>query len=192
MYCERNIKMILSDQDIKYSIDQGEIRIVPLLKDSIQPASVDLHLDGKFIIFHYGKSIYIDPKKPVDEFMKEFTGDEFVIYPGQLVLASTYEKIRLPNNIAGRVEGKSSLGRIGLMVHVTAGFIDPGNDLNITLELVNLSPVPIKLYYKMPIAQICFMETKTPVEYPYGHEKLNSKYFGDEGPQISKYNKNEI
>lgn len=184
--------MIYSDKDILESINGGGITIIPLSEDSIQPASVDLHLDNKFIIFHYGKSIYLDPKKPVGEFMKEFIGDEFVIYPGQLVLASTYEKIGLPNNLAGRVEGKSSLGRIGLMVHVTAGFIDPGNDLNITLELVNLSPVPIKLYYKMPIAQICFMETKTPAQYPYGHEKLNSKYFGDEGPQISKYNKNEI
>ena len=184
--------MIYSDQDINVALHKRELKIYPLMEDSIQPASVDLHLSNKFVVFHYGKSIYLDTKKPVDEFMKEFIEDEFVIYPGQLVLASTYERIGLSNNIAGRVEGKSSLGRIGLMVHVTAGFIDPGNELNITLELVNLSPVPIKLYYKMPIAQICFMETKNPAEYPYGHEKLNSKYFGDEGPQISKYNKNEI
>ena len=183
--------MILSDTDINQAIKEKRIGVTPMLPDSLQPASVDLHLDNNFVIFHYGTSIYLDPKKPVDEFMKKFKRNDFVIYPGQIVLANTYEKIKLGNDIVGRVEGKSSLGRIGLMVHVTAGFIDPGNELKITLELVNLSPVPIRLYYKMSIAQICFMETKSPAKYPYGHKKLNSKYYKDNTVKISKYHKNE-
>ena len=178
--------MILSDTDIFEARQKELIKIKPFYGNSLQPSSYDLHLGKEFILFHYGKSIFIDTKKPVNEFMKRFIEKDFVIYPGQIVLASTIETVELSPMFAGRVEGKSSLGRLGLMVHVTAGFIDPGFKGKITLEMVNLSPLPIKLYMDMPIAQICFFETKTPAQHPYGHKSRNSKYQQSKQVEISK------
>lgn len=178
--------MLLSDKDIMDAREAKLIKIEPFYGNGLQPASYDLHLDSEFIIFTYGKTSVIDTKQPVDKLMKRFVEKDFVIYPGQTVLASTIETVKLSPMFAGRVEGKSSLARLGLMVHITAGFVDPGFAGKITLELVNMSPLPIKLYVDMSIAQICFFETRTPALLPYGHKNRNSKYHNAKRAEMSK------
>lgn len=185
--------MILSDKDIKSSLYEGKIVVDPLFPDSIQPASVDVHLGADFLVFDPTKHIAIDPKEPIDDMMKEVSINEntqFILHPGEFALGMTYETIGLPNDIAGHLDGKSSLGRIGLIVHATAGFIDPGNKLKITLELHNIANMPIKLYYKMPIGQMTFFKMSSTVEVPYGKDQLGSKYYGATKPQASQYYKN--
>ncbi len=185
--------MILSDRDIKKALEAGKISIEPLFPGSIQPASADLHLGADFLVFNTNKQVCIDPKESVDQMMEEVTIDEktqFVIHPGQFALGMTYEVVGVGDDMVGRLEGKSSLGRIGLIIHATAGYLDPGNKLKMTLELHNISPLPIKLYYKMPIAQISFLPLSSPAEHPYGGKTLNSKYYGAMKPQASKYWKN--
>jgi dCTP deaminase len=185
--------MILSDRDIKKHLESGKIRIDPLFPESIQPASVDVHLGADFLIFKNSGNAFIDPKEPIDKMMEEVTIDEnrqFILHPGEFALGMTYETVSVPDDMVLQLNGKSSLGRIGIVVHATAGYVDPGNTLKITLELHNLANLPVKLYYKMPIAQVAFVTLSSPAEKPYGQEGLNSKYFGATKPQASQYFKN--
>ena len=187
--------MILSDKDIKKALKDKRISIDPLFPHSIQPASVDVHLGPDFLIFRTDEHVCIDPKLPIDDMMEEVKIDEsrqFVIHPGQFALGMTYEVIGVADDMVGRLEGKSSLGRIGLIIHATAGYLDPGNKLKMTLELHNISDLPIKLYYKMPIAQMSFTPLSSPAEHPYGKKRLgmSTKYYGAMKPQASQYWKN--
>jgi len=185
--------MILSDKDIKIALQSGEIVIDPFFTNAIQPASVDLHLGSKFLIFKLDAHTLIDPKEPVDNMMTAVEIDphrQFILHPGQFALGQIYETTGVGNGLVGRLEGKSSLGRIGLIIHVTAGYLDPGNKLKMTLELHNVSPLPMKLYYRMPIAQMAFERLTSDAEKPYGKSALGSKYYGDMGPKASEYYKN--
>ena len=185
--------MILSDKDIKRAIKNGNIEIEPLFPNSIQPASVDLHLGKDFLIFRTNETICIDPRERIDHLMERVSINDhrqFIIHPGEFSLGMTYEVLGVDDKMVGRLEGKSSLGRIGLIIHATAGYLDPGNKLKMTLELHNISSLPIKLYYKMPIAQISFTPLSSRAQNPYGHKRLGSKYFGAKKPQASQYWKN--
>lgn len=185
--------MILSDRDIKKALKEKRITVDPLFPHAVQPASVDLHLGPDFLIFRTKEHIYIDPKEPIDDAMEAVTINakrQFVIHPGEFALGMTYETIGVADDMVGRLEGKSSLGRIGLIIHATAGYLDPGNKLKMTLELHNISGLPIKLYYKMPIAQMSFTPLSSRAEHPYGKKRLGSKYFGAMKPQASQYWKN--
>ncbi len=182
--------MILSDKDILEALKSKDIQIKPFNKDCMQPASYDLHLDKHFLVFDTNKHAVIDPKKPIDGMMKEvqIRGDEpFVLHPGQFALGLIFEETGVSESYVGRLEGKSSVGRMGLLIHVTAGFLDPGNKLKMTLELHNTAELPILLYYKMPIAQMAFEKMSSPSDKPYGSDKsLNSKYLGDARPKASQ------
>ena len=185
--------MILSDKDIKKALKDGKITINPLFPKSIQPASVDLHLGADFLIFRTHKEVCIDPKKPIDYLMDKVVIDEnrqFIIHPGEFALGMTYEIIGVSDDMVGRLEGKSSVGRIGLIIHATAGYLDPGNKLKMTLELHNVSTLPIKLYYKMPIAQMSFSPLSSKAEKPYNRKRRGSKYYGNMKPKASQYWKN--
>ncbi len=185
--------MILSDKDIKQALEDGVITVKPLFPKSIQPASVDLHLGADFLVFRTHKDICIDPKLPIDDLMEQVTIDDkkqFIIHPGEFALGMTYEIVGVADNMVGRLEGKSSLGRIGLIIHATAGYLDPGNKLKMTLELHNISPLPIKLYYKMPIAQMSFTPLSSSAQNPYNNKRVGSKYYGNLKPVASQYHKN--
>jgi dCTP deaminase len=185
--------MILSDRDIKKYLQEGRISVSPLFPNAIQPASVDLHLGADFLVFNTKNNVCIDPKEPIDAMMEATTIDakkQFIIHPGEFALGLTYEVVGVGDDMVGRLEGKSSLGRIGLIIHATAGYLDPGNKLKMTLELHNVSPLPIKLYYKMPIAQMSFTPLSSIAEHPYGKKSLGSKYYGAMKPQASQYWKN--
>ncbi|PIT90714.1 MAG: dCTP deaminase [Candidatus Komeilibacteria bacterium CG10_big_fil_rev_8_21_14_0_10_41_13] len=184
--------MILSDKDIKKALSDGQIIIEPFDKKNIQPASIDLHLDKYFLVFDTSQYSAIDPKKPMDDMMTEVVIEEnrpFVLHPGGFALGMIYEKTGVNGKMVGRLEGKSSVGRMGLLIHVTAGFLDPGNCLKMTLELHNTSTLPILLYYKMPIAQMAFEELTSECERPYSKE-MGSKYVGDLKPRASQMWKN--
>jgi dCTP deaminase len=185
--------MILSDRDIQKYLKTGKITVDPLFPNSIQPASVDLHLGADFLIFKSSNHVCIDPKEKIDEMMEKVKIDDdkqFILHPGEFALGMTYEVVGVADNMVGRLEGKSSLGRIGLIIHATAGYLDPGNKLKMTLELHNISGLPIKLYYKMPIAQISFTPLSSRADNPYGLKEINSKYYGAMKPQASQYHKN--
>jgi dCTP deaminase len=185
--------MILSDRDIKKYLKNGKITVEPLFPKAIQPASVDLHLGADFLIFKSSNHVCIDPKENIDEMMEKVKIDDknqFILHPGEFALGLTYEVVGVADDMVGRLEGKSSLGRIGLIIHATAGYLDPGNRLKMTLELHNISGLPIKLYYKMPIAQLSFSPLSTKADSPYGLKELNSKYYGAMKPQASQYHKN--
>ncbi|HZP57532.1 MAG TPA: dCTP deaminase [Dehalococcoidia bacterium] len=180
---------MLSDRTIKDEIAAGRIRIDPLDADDIQPASVDVHLDRAFRVFKVSSRPYIDVRERMDELTEEVTIDDerpFFIHPGEFVLGSTREVLTLPDDILAQVEGKSSLGRIGLLIHATAGFVDPGWTGKLTLELSNVAKMPIALYYGMKIGQLSFQRMSTPVERPYGSPALRSKYQGQMGPTPSR------
>ena len=184
--------MFLSDHDIYTAIANDEINIYPFFYSKLQPASYDVSL--KTGLKRFSKDIYrtIDPYKEQPGLMIEDDPvDNTIIYPGEFLLASTVETIMIGNQYCGIVNGKSSLGRLGLMVHCTAGFIDPGFEGQLTLELSNLSPYPIKLGYKMPIAQVHFNQLTSKAVRPYGYKTLNSKYQGQEGPTESRYWQND-
>jgi len=184
--------MILSDRDIRAALESKRITVEPLFSNAIQSASVDLHLGNVFLIFDTGRFTEIDVKKPVDALMKRVEIDEktpFILHPGEFALGVTVEKTGFKEDIVGRLEGKSSLGRIGIIIHATAGYIDPGNTLHPTLELHNISPLPVKLYYKMPIAQMSYHNLSSPAEHPYG-STAQSKYYGDAEPKASKIHLN--
>lgn len=186
--------MILSDRDIKKALAEGHIKIDPLFPNSIQPASVDMHLGADFLVFKNTRNVCIDPKEPTDDMMEAMSIDnnrQFILHPGEFALGMTYETVAVPNDLVLQLNGKSSLGRMGLIVHATAGYVDPGNTLKITLELHNLANLPIKLYYKMPIAQAAFVTLSSEAEIPYGSKgSLNSKYYGSTKPVASQYYKN--
>ncbi len=187
--------MILSDKDIKKALADGKIKIDPLFPNSIQPASVDVHLGADFLVFKNTDNVCIDLKEPIDSMMDPLTIDEnrqFILHPGEFALGMTYETVGVPHDMVLQLNGKSSLGRVGLIVHATAGYVDPGNTLKITLELHNLANLPIKLYYKMPIAQVAFVKLSSQVDIPYGKDALGSKYFGSVKPVASQYYKNFI
>lgn len=185
--------MILSDKDIKKALKKGDISVEPLMPNCIQPASIDLHLGADFLVFKTDSHVAIDPKEKIDDMMEKVKisdKKQFIIHPGQFALGMTYEVVGVNGKMVGRLEGKSSLGRIGLIIHATAGYLDPGNKLKMTLELHNIANLPIKLYYKMPIAQMSFTPLSSKAEQIYGETKLNSKYFGARKPQASQYYKN--
>jgi dCTP deaminase len=185
--------MILSDRDIKKALADGYIKIDPLFPNSIQPASVDVHLGANFLVFKNTGNVCIDPKEPLDDMMEEVVIDEnkqFVLHPGEFALGMTYETVSVPTDMVLQLNGKSSIGRIGVVVHATAGYVDPGNTLKITLEFHNMANLPVKLYYKMPIAQVAFVKMSSEVDEAYGKDKLNSKYYGSMKPVASQYYKN--
>lgn len=185
--------MILSDRDIAKHIESGKITITPFFPECVQPASVDLHLDHTFLVFDTTNHHLIDVREPVDNLMRKIVIDEshpFIIHPGEFALGATYEEVGVADDIVGRLEGKSSLGRLGIIIHATAGYLDPGNKLKLTLELSNIGSLPVKLYYKMPIAQMSFSPLSSPADRPYGSSKLQSKYFGAQEPQASQMWKN--
>jgi dCTP deaminase len=183
--------MVLSDRTIKDEIAKGRIIIEPLMPNCIQPASVDLHLDKKLLVFKPQRHpAYIDVRRSLDHLNELVELDEdkaFFLNPGELVLVSTLESITLPDDIVGRLEGKSSLGRIGLLIHSTAGYVDPGWQGHLTIELSNVAKLPITLYYKMKIGQISFLRLTSPVDRLYGAVELGSKYQGQTEPTASKY-----
>ena len=181
--------MLLSDRDIRAEIASGRVSCEPFSESMIQPSSVDVRLDKFFRVFENHKYSVIDPSIEQSELTREVIteGDEpFILHPGEFVLASTYEVITLPDDIAGRLEGKSSLGRLGLLTHSTAGFIDPGFSGHITLELSNVANLPVKLFPGMKIGQLCLIKLSSPAEHPYGSEKYGSRYQGQRGPTASR------
>ncbi|HYM15249.1 MAG TPA: dCTP deaminase [Dehalococcoidia bacterium] len=181
--------MVLSDRTIKEEIASGRLIIDPLHPDDIQPASVDVHIDRVFRVFKVSSRPYIDVREPMDDLTEEVVIDTerpFFIHPGEFVLASTLEVLTLPDDILAQVEGKSSLGRIGLLIHATAGFVDPGWTGKLTLELSNVAKMPIALHYGMKIGQLSFLRMSTPVDRPYGSPELHSKYQGQMGPTPSR------
>ena len=180
--------MILSDRDIKQAIEKRDIVISPFSEKFLQPASVDLHLDKHFLVFNDNKHFIIDPKKPIDDMMEEIIIDEenpFVLHPGSFALGMIYEITGVSSQYVGRLEGKSSIGRMGVLIHVTAGFLDPGNSLKLTLELHNTANLPVLLYYKMPIAQMAFEKLSSECLRPYSKE-IGSSYVGDMKPRASQ------
>lgn len=183
--------MVLSDRTIKEEIAKGRIIIEPLDTSCIQPASVDIHLDKKLLVFRtWRHPFYIDVKQSLDnltELVEISEENPFFLHPGEFVLASTVESITLPDDIVARLEGKSSLGRIGLLIHSTAGYVDPGWQGCLTLELSNVAKLPVTLYYKMKIGQISFLRLTSPADRVYGAEGLGSKYQGQTEPTASKY-----
>ncbi|MFI6789984.1 dCTP deaminase [Nonomuraea sp. NPDC050383] len=181
--------MLLSDRDIQNEIDSGRLALEPFDRDMIQPSSIDVRLDRFFRVFENHRYPHIDPstEQPDLTRMVEPDGDEpFILHPGEFVLASTYEVITLPSDLASRLEGKSSLGRLGLLTHSTAGFIDPGFSGHVTLELSNVATLPIKLWPGMKIGQLCVFRLSSPAEHPYGSEKYGSRYQGQRGPTPSR------
>ena len=181
--------MLLSDRDIATQISSGRLKVEPFHEAMIQPSSVDVRLDRFFRVFENHKYEVIDPSIEQSDLTREVAvgGDEyFILHPGEFVLASTYEVITLPDDIAGRLEGKSSLGRLGLLTHSTAGFIDPGFSGHITLELSNVANLPVKLFPGMKIGQLCLIKLSSPAEHPYGSAQYGSRYQGQRGPTASK------
>lgn len=181
--------MLLSDRDIRAEIKAGRVSCEPFHEAMIQPSSVDVRLDKFFRVFENHKYSVIDPSIEQPELTREVVAESdepFILHPGEFVLASTYEVITLPDDIAGRLEGKSSLGRLGLLTHSTAGFIDPGFSGHITLELSNVANLPVKLFPGMKIGQLCLIKLSSPAEHPYGSEKYGSRYQGQRGPTASR------
>ncbi len=182
--------MILSDVDIRKEIESGRIVIDPFDPASIQPSSVDLHVDDRFRVFANSRYPYIDVKKELPgltEVVEVAEPDPFILHPGEFVLGSTLERVAIPDDMVARLEGKSSLGRLGLLIHSTAGYVDPGWDGYLTLELSNVANLPITIYPGMKIGQISFFRLTTPAERPYGSTETRSKYQGQRGPTASRF-----
>lgn len=182
--------MVLSDRTIRRELEAGSIVIDPLGPNAIQPASVDLRLGNQFRVFRNSRIPFIDVKKEYPDLTELVTIDDdrpFVLHPGEFALAVTFERVRLPDFIVGRLEGKSSLGRLGLLIHSTAGYVDPGWDGALTLELSNVANLPIMLYHRMKVSQISFLRLTEPAEHPYGSTAAGSKYQHQEGPTPSRY-----
>ena len=181
--------MVLSDRSIRDEIAKGRIVIRPLGEGSVQPASVDLHLDRNLLVFRNNRVPYIDVRSTNERLTDTVTmadDDPFMLHPGEFVLGSTLEHVEVPAELVARLEGKSSLGRIGLLIHSTAGYVDPGWKGHLTLELSNVSNLPITLYHRMRIGQISFLELTTPAELLYGASELGSKYQGQQDPTPSR------
>jgi dCTP deaminase len=181
--------VLLSDRDLRAEIDAGRLGVDPFDDKMLQPSSIDIRLDRFFRVFMNTKYTHIDPAQQQDELtsLVEPEGDEpFVLHPGEFVLGSTFEQVTLPDDLAGRLEGKSSLGRLGLLTHSTAGFIDPGFTGRITLELSNVANLPITLWPGMKIGQLCLFRLSSPAEHPYGSQQAGSRYQGQRGPTPSR------
>lgn len=185
--------MILSDRDIRKAIGDGRIGIDPFDEADLQPSSLDLHVDRYFRTFHNHRYQVIDVRREMEDLTEpvEVEPDEaFILHPGEFVLGSTLELVRLPADLMGRLEGKSSLGRLGLLIHSTAGVVDPGFEGHLTLELSNVANLPITIYPGMKIGQISFFEMSSPADDPYGSTRAGSKYQGQRGPTPSRYYRN--
>ncbi|AND15533.1 dCTP deaminase [Rathayibacter tritici] len=181
--------MLLSDRDISFELASGRVGLTPHDPSMLQPSSVDVRLDRFFRLFDNHRYPYIDPAEDQPELthlVETPQGEPFILHPGEFVLGSTYEEVSLPDDIAARLEGKSSLGRLGLLTHSTAGFIDPGFIGHITLELSNVATLPITLWPGMKIGQMCFFRLSSPAEKPYGSAEYSSRYQGQRGPTASR------
>jgi dCTP deaminase len=182
--------MVLSDRTIREEIEAGRIVLDPFDPSMIQPSSVDVRVDRSFRVFNNARYPYIDVREPMEDLTELVTVEDdepFILHPGEFVLGQTLERVRLPNDLVARLEGKSSLGRLGLLIHSTAGFVDSGWEGNLTLELSNVANLPITIYHGMPIGQISFMRMDKPVERPYGTGETGSKYQGQAEPTPSRY-----
>jgi dCTP deaminase len=182
--------VILSDVSIRKALADGKIVIDPFDEAAVQPSSVDLRVDRYFRVFRNDTTPYIDPKQPQEnltELVEVKDDNAFILHPGEFVLGSTLERVQLPDDMVARLEGKSSLGRLGLLIHSTAGFVDAGFDGYLTLELSNVANLPIAIYPGMTIGQISFLQMSTPAETPYGSGATGSKYQGQRGPTPSRY-----
>jgi dCTP deaminase len=182
--------VVLSDRTIARLLEEERIVIEPYDESLLQPSSVDVRVDRFFRVFHNARYAYIDVKEPQEDLTELVEIDDerpFILHPGEFVLGSTLERIVLPDDLVARLEGKSSLGRLGLLIHSTAGFIDPGWDGHVTLELSNVANLPITIYHGMKIGQISFMQLSEPADNPYGSSDLGSKYQGQMGPTPSRY-----
>jgi dCTP deaminase len=185
--------VVLSDRTIRSEIEAGRIVIDPFDGDLIQPSSIDVRVDSRYRVFHNQRHPYIDVRKPMEDLTElvQVGGEEpFILHPGEFVLGQTLERVTLPNDLVARLEGKSSLGRLGLLIHSTAGFVDSGFSGNLTLELSNVANLPITIYEGMPIGQISFMRMDGPVERPYGSSTTGSKYQGQAEPTPSRFYEN--
>ena len=185
--------MLLSDRDLRKELDAGRLKVDPYGPQMLQPSSIDVRLDRFFRVFDNTKYTHIDPSLQQDELtslVEKTEGEAFVLHPGEFVLGSTFELFTLPDDLAGRLEGKSSLGRLGLLTHSTAGFIDPGFDGHITLELTNVANLPITLWPGMKIGQLCLFRLTSAAEHPYGSSEAGSKYQGQRGPTPSRAYRN--
>src|SRR3954447_387113 len=181
---------VLSDRDIRSSLQSGRVRIDPYDPECLQPSSIDLHLDSDFRVFRNNRYPYIDVRAPQPDLtdLVSIDGDEpFILHPGEFVLGQTLEWVELPDDLVARLEGRSSLGRLGLLIHSTAGYVDPGWKGNLTLELSNVANLPIALYSGMKIGQISFFQMSSAVERPYGSRELGSRYQGQSSPTASQY-----
>lgn len=181
--------MVLSDRTIRAEVEAGRIVFDPYDPGLIQPSSVDVRVDRKFRVFNNARYPYIDVRKPMQDLtsLVEVGEEPFILHPGEFVLGQTLERVTLPDDIVARLEGKSSLGRLGLLIHSTAGFVDAGFEGNLTLELSNVANLPITIYHGMPIGQISFMRMDTAVERPYGSGETDSKYQGQDEPTPSRF-----
>jgi dCTP deaminase len=181
--------VLLSDRDLRKELESGRLGLDPFDQAMLQPSSIDVRLDRFFRVFNNTKYTHIDPSRQQDELtsLAEADGDQpFVLHPGEFVLGSTFEAVGLPDDLAGRLEGKSSLGRLGLLTHSTAGFIDPGFEGHITLEFSNVANLPIMLWPGMKIGQLCLFRLSSPAEHPYGSQAAGSRYQGQRGPTPSR------
>jgi dCTP deaminase len=181
--------VLLSDRDLLIEIDNKRVAVEPFDVEMIQPSSIDVRLDRMFRIFENHKYPHIDPsieQADLTRLIEPEGDDPFILHPGEFVLGSTLEVVSLPDDLAGRLEGKSSLGRLGLLTHSTAGFIDPGFSGHITLELSNVATLPIKLFPGMKIGQLCLFRLSSPADHPYGSDKYGSRYQGQRGPTASR------
>jgi dCTP deaminase len=181
---------VLSDRDIRAELEAGRIKIDPYDPADLQPSSVDLHLDRSFRVFRNNRYAYIDVRAPqpdLTEMLRIEDDEPFILHPGEFVLGQILEWVELPDDLVSRLEGKSSLGRLGLLIHSTAGYVDPGWKGNLTLELSNVANLPIALYFGMRIGQISFFRMSSPVERPYGSKGLGSKYQGQSEPTASAF-----
>jgi dCTP deaminase len=181
--------VLLSDRDIRAELASGRVVLEPFDDGMVQPSSVDVRMDKYFRVFENHRYPHIDPAEEQPELtrlVEPEVGEPFILHPGEFVLASTYEVVTLPDDVAGRLEGKSSLGRLGLLTHSTAGFIDPGFSGHVTLELSNVATLPIKLWPGMKIGQLCLFRLSSPAEHPYGSAQYGSRYQGQRGPTQSK------
>lgn len=182
--------MILSDRTIREQVAAGRIIIEPYDPAAVQPSSVDLRLDHRFVVFRNHTFSHIDVKANLEALtttVEASDDDPFILHPGEFVLGSTAERVAIPADLVGRIEGKSSLGRLGLLIHTTAGFVDAGWDGQLTLEFSNVASLPITLYPGMKIGQVSFIQMSTPADNPYGQSVLGSKYQGQVGPRPSRY-----
>ena len=181
---------VLSDRDIAAALAAGRVKVDPYDEADLQPSSIDLHLDRSFRVFRNNRYPYIDVRSPqpdLTELLNVADDEPFVLHPGEFVLGQTLEWVELPNDLVARLEGKSSLGRLGLLIHSTAGYVDPGWKGKLTLELSNVAKLPIALYFGMKIGQISFFAMSSPVDRPYGSAGLGSKYQGQSEPTASAY-----